>query len=50
MSDLRDPVLIQGERRYRLIQGADVYLIVSAKDLGHVIESRPHVTGLEGKK
>jgi len=50
VSDLRDPVLIQGERRYRLIQGADVYLIVSAKDLGHVIESRPHVTGLEGKK
>ena len=50
LSELRDPVLRQGERRYRIIQGADVYLVVGAKGLSQVIESRPHATGLEGKK
>jgi len=50
VSELRDPVVIYGDRRYKIIQGADVYLIVDAKDLGRLIDSRPHVTGLEGKK
>jgi hypothetical protein len=47
VSELPERVLSQGERRYKIIEGADAYLIVSRKDLGHLIESRPRPTGLE---
>jgi hypothetical protein len=47
--DLPEPVLTQGGRRYKIIKGADAFLIVSHDDLDHVIESRPRPAGLERK-
>jgi hypothetical protein len=47
VSELPEPVLTQGERRYRILKGADASLIVSQKDLGRLIERRPRPAGLE---
>jgi hypothetical protein len=45
--DLPEPVLTQGERRYKILKGADAFLIISRGDLDRLIKSRPHPTGLE---
>jgi len=47
VSELPEPVLTLGGRRYKIVYGADAYLIVSSHDLGKLIESRPHPPGLE---
>jgi hypothetical protein len=47
VSKLPEPILSQGGRRYKIVSGADAYLIVDIKDLGRLIESRPHAGGLK---
>lgn len=42
-----EPILTQGGRRYKILKGADAFLIVSHDDLDHVIKSRPRPAGLE---
>lgn len=49
VSELPEPVLSQGGRRYKIINGADAYLIVGTEDLSRLIESRPRPAGLERK-
>lgn len=45
VSKLPEPIVTVGGRRYKIIQGADAYLIVSSDNLDKLIESRPHATG-----
>jgi hypothetical protein len=47
VTELPEPVVTQGGRRYKIIYGADAYLIVDAEDLGHLIDRRPHAGGLK---
>jgi len=49
VSELPDPIVSQGDRRFQIIRGADAYLIVSAKDLNRVIDSRRRATGLKSE-
>lgn len=46
VSELPEPILTQGGRRYKLAYGADAYLIVDAVDLSTLIQSRPHAGGV----
>src|SRR5262249_61598075 len=50
VSELPDPVVSQGDRRFQIIRGADAYLIVGGKDLTRVIDSRRRATGLTEEK
>jgi len=49
VTKLPEPIVTLGGRRYKIIQGADAYLIVSSENLDKLIESRPHAAGVEHK-
>jgi hypothetical protein len=46
---LPEPVVTVGGRRYKVVQGADAYLIVSYDDLTRLVKNRPRAGGLERK-
>ncbi len=49
VSELPEPILTQGGRRYRVVSGADVHLLVGNASVARVIETRPRPLGLELK-
>lgn len=45
--DVPDRILQVGDRRYRIVEGAEAYLLVDRDDLEKLVERRRHVTGQE---
>ena len=47
VKDLADPVVTVGERRFRVIHGANASLLIDEDDLARLIEARSHAPGRE---
>ena len=47
VSQLPEPVLITGGRRFKIVSGATAYLLVNRDDLTRLLESRPRPGGLQ---
>jgi len=47
VSQLPEPVLITGGRRFKIVSGATAYLLVNTDDLTCLLESRPRPGGLQ---
>ena len=47
VSQLPEPVIITGGRRFKVVNGATAYLLVNTDDLNRLLESRPRPGGLQ---
>ena len=47
MKDLADPIVTVGDRRFRVLRGADASLLIDDDDLSRLIEARAHASGRE---
>ena len=45
VKDLPDKVLENQGRRYKVVQGADAYLLLDRKDFDKLVEGRQHIKG-----